>query len=87
MMGFLIIYLRNVRKNINYLIPASKYLYDDYEKLFKNENVIVKYIPQIVGDGDEKENLENLVSQYKLNKYIKFTGFLTQDKLKNLHMC
>ena len=127
--------LKKSMKNINYLIPASKYLYDDYEKLFKNENVIVKYIPQIVGDislnkskcnnynivsvgrlskekgyddlikvfdlvhkknkkikltivgdGDEKENLENLVSQYKLNKYIKFTGFLTQDKLKDVYI-
>ena len=127
--------LKKSMKNINYLIPASKYLYDDYEKLFKNENVIVKYIPQIVGDiplnkskcnnynivsvgrlskekgyddlikvfdlvhkknkkikliivgdGDEKENLENLVSQYKLNKYIKFTGFLTQDKLKDIYI-
>lgn len=127
--------LKRSMKNINYLIPASKYLYDDYEKLFKNENVIVKYIPQIVddiplnkskcnnynivtvgrlskekgyddlikvfdlvhkknkkikliivGDGDEKENLENLVSQYKLNKYIKFTGFLTQDKLKDIYI-
>lgn len=127
--------LKKSMKNIDYLIPASKYLYDDYEKLFKNENVIVKYIPQIVGDiplnkskcnnynivsvgrlskekgyddllkvfdlvhkknkkikltivgdGDEKENLENLVSQYKLNKYIKFTGFLTQDKLKDVYI-
>lgn len=127
--------LKKSMKNINYLIPASKYLYEDYEKLFKNENVIVKYIPQIVGDislnkskcnnynivsvgrlskekgyddlikvfdlvhkknkkikliivgdGDEKENLENLVCQYKLNKYIKFTGFLTQDKLKDVYI-
>lgn len=126
--------LKKSMKNIDYLIPASKYLYDDYEKLFKNENVIVKYIPQIVsnipdcksecnnynivsvgrlskekgyddlikvfsivhkknnkikltivGDGAERNNLEKLISKYKLNKYIKLTGFLTQDKLKNVY--
>lgn len=127
--------LKRSMKNIDYLIPASKYLYDDYEKLFSKDKIVIKYIPQIVsdipmnkskcnnynivsvgrlskekgyddlirvfslaykknnkvkltivGDGDEKENLEKLVSQYKLNKYIKFTGFLTQDELKNVYI-
>jgi len=127
--------LKKLMKNIDYLIPASKYLYDDYEKLFSKDKIVIKYIPQIVsyipmnkskcnnfnivsvgrlskekgyddlirvfslaykknnkvkltivGDGDEKENLEKLVSQYKLNKYIKFTGFLTQDELKNVYI-
>lgn len=126
--------LKKSMKNIDYLIPASKYLYDDYVKLFKSENVIVKYIPQIVsnipinknecknynvvsvgrlskekgyddlikvfnlvhkknnkikltivGDGAEKNNLEKLISHYKLNKCIKLTGFLTQDKLKDIY--
>lgn len=126
--------LKKSMKNIDYLIPASKYLYDDYVKLFVNEKVIVKYIPQIVsnipinknkcknyniisvgrlskekgyddlikvfnlihkknskikltivGDGEEKEKLEQLISQYKLNRYIKSTGFLTQDELKDIY--
>ena len=54
-----------------------------WEKLYKNHP---DWSLIIVGDGDEKENLENLVSQYKLNKYIKFTGFLTQDKLKDVYI-
>lgn len=123
--------LKRSLKNINYLIPASKYLYDDYSKLFKNSSVDVKYIPQIVsdipkvknkcdnkniiavgriskekgyddlirvfsivhkkdkdikltivGDGDEKDNLINLVKEYKLDKYVCFKGFLNQEDLR-----
>lgn len=123
--------LKKNLRNIDYLIPASKYLYDDYSNIFRNSKLIVKYIPQIVsdipktknkcdnkniiavgrlvkekgfddlirvfnivhrkdknikltivGDGNEKENLKKLISEYKLNKYIKLTGFLTQDMLK-----
>lgn len=123
--------LKKNLRNIDYLIPASKYLYDDYSHIFRNSKLIVKYIPQIVsdipkmknkcdnkniiavgrlskekgfddlvrvfsivhrkdknikltivGDGNEKDNLKKLIGEYKLNKHIKLTGFLTQDELR-----
>ncbi len=47
-------------KNIDYLIPASKYLEDDYKRLFKNVNVF--YIPQSINDtNDFSKSVNNTV--------------------------
>ncbi len=118
-------------KNINYLIPASRYLENDYQKFLANSLTMVKYIPQtitalpsclskcqnkniiavarlskekglddliksfniviqkdrdikltIVGDGEEKANLEKLVHDLNIKDNITFTGYLSQEELK-----
>lgn len=40
--------LRRSLTNIDYLIPASNYLKDDYKEIFKFENVKVVYLPQVI---------------------------------------
>jgi len=57
-------------KAIDILITA-------FAKSFKkNKNLRLT----IVGDGSEKKNLENLVEQLKIKRYVKFTGFILNVK-------
>lgn len=41
----------------------------------------------IAGRGDEEESLKALVQKLKLNKYVSFVGFLSQDKLNEYIRC
>ncbi len=59
------------QKGINYLINAMPEILND----FSNAKLI------IVGDGNEKENLEKLTKKLKLENNIIFTGKLPNNKL------
>lgn len=58
-------------KNIDILIKA----FDEVAK--KNKHIYLK----IAGDGPEKNKLEKLVNQLKLNNRIEFLGFLTREEV------
>ena len=47
----------------------------------KDNKASIKYSLTIIGSGEEKENLEQLVNQHNLEKYVDFKGTLTQDNL------
>lgn len=59
------------RKGIRYLIEAFSQL----SKKYPNLNL------QIVGEGDEKNNLEELVRKLGIEKQINFVGLLPHEKL------
>jgi glycosyltransferase involved in cell wall biosynthesis len=59
------------RKNIRYLIEAFSQLYKKYAHL----NL------QIIGEGDEKANLEKLVKNLGIEKQVKFIGLVPHEKL------
>ncbi|MFH0969507.1 MAG: glycosyltransferase family 4 protein [Patescibacteria group bacterium] len=59
------------RKGIKYLIEAFKKLSE------KNDNISL----QIIGDGDEKESLENLARELKIENKVEFTGLVPHEKL------
>jgi len=64
------------RKNIDNIIKAFKLLPDDLLKKYK-------YI--IVGEGPEQKNLEILVKKLSLDKYVFFTGLVSEtEKIKLL---
>ncbi|NLL02515.1 MAG: glycosyltransferase [Mollicutes bacterium] len=129
------IYIKKIKKavkNIDYLLPTSKFLTDDYKELLKNKSVKVIYIPNIVseipkkmnkcnntniisvgrlspekgfvdlieifklvnnlnksikltivGDGIEKEKIEQKIKEHHLTRFVKLTGFLESVDLKN----
>jgi len=60
---------------------------------YKKASLLIKYMPkllkkypnahlQIVGDGEEKPSLDNLVKKLKLEKTIELTGRVENDELK-----
>lgn len=58
----------------------------------KNVDIIIKglaklkerdFFVRIIGDGEEKENLEKLVSEYSLEKNIKFLGNISRKEVYN----
>lgn len=56
--------------NVDYLMPVSQELCDDYKEIFKNTNVKVKYIRHIVDSYPEKVNYnpnENLIVVSRLS--------------------
>jgi len=46
-------------KNVNYLMPVSQELCNDYKEMFKNSNVKVKYIRHIVDSYPKNVNYKN----------------------------
>ena len=52
-------------KNFNILIESVKDILQE-----KDMRLI------IIGDGEERKNLQEMIDKYKLNNYIKLTGFL-----------
>lgn len=65
--------LKKAMKNVNYLIPASKYLTDDYKKFFGTSETKVVYIPQTI------DYLPNKINDLS-NKNIIFVGRLEKEK-------
>lgn len=65
--------LKSSLTNINYLLPTSNYLTEDYTKIFKKEKVTVKYIPNIVSEFPTKLNKCN-------NKNIISVGRFSPEK-------
>lgn len=67
-------YIKTLEKNlsnINYLLPASRYLTDDYQKTFSNDLVKVKYIPQTINylpSKTSKCNNKNIITVARLSK-------------------
>ncbi|MDO8529603.1 MAG: glycosyltransferase family 4 protein [bacterium] len=59
------------RKGVNYLIEAFKKLSEKHQDIFL----------QIIGDGDEKNELENLVKELKIENKVEFTGLISHEKL------
>lgn len=59
------------RKGIRYLIEALKKLSEN------NDNISLK----IIGDGDEKEDLEKLAENLGVRKKVDFTGLIPHEKL------
>ena len=78
--------LKYALKNIDYIIPSSKYITKDYKKLLSKENVKVKYLPQIIDYIPEKTNkCDNLdiISVGRLSKEKGFTDLIELMKLIN----
>ncbi|MGC8970740.1 MAG: glycosyltransferase family 4 protein [bacterium] len=65
-------------KGINYLIEAFNYLYDKYRDL----NLV------IIGDGEEKENLERLAKKLDVEDRVFFLGALPNARFyfRNFHI-
>lgn len=67
-------YIKTLEKNlsnINYLLPASHYLTDDYQKAFSNDLVKVKYIPETINylpSKTSKCNNKNIITVARLSK-------------------
>lgn len=64
----------NKNKSYDELIEVIEMVYKENNKIRLN----------IVGDGEEKENLERLVSAKNLDKVISFKGFLIKDEIDDL---
>ena len=58
------------RKGINYLIRALKILITKYPEIYL----------KAMGDGNEKENLENLAKNLKLENNVEFIGRIPREK-------
>lgn len=52
-------------------------------RILKSKNLIFQCI--IVGDGDERQNLEKLIKQYSLEKEIKLAGLVLQEEIQNYY--
>lgn len=63
------------RKGVDLVIRSIK------EVIRKNNNIILR----IVGDGPQKEKLENLARELNLQDYIIFEGFVENDKIQNYY--
>ncbi|MFX1445970.1 MAG: glycosyltransferase family 4 protein [Promethearchaeota archaeon] len=62
------------RKGIDTVIEALKLIYDE------NLEMRIKYV--IIGEGEEKRDLENLVRKLNLEQHVRFLGGIN-DKLRN----
>ncbi|MDD2247908.1 MAG: O-antigen ligase family protein [Proteiniphilum sp.] len=67
--------LKKALKNIDYLIPASKYLTNDYNKYFQNEKIKILYIPQTIGDIPKLSNKCNNYNIIAVGRLVKEKGF------------
>lgn len=65
--------LKKALKNINYLIPASKYLTKDYKNYLKELKIKIIYIPQAV------DNFPKKINKF-INKNIIYVGRLEPEK-------
>ena len=68
-------YIERIKRsltNIDYFMPSSKYLYEDYKKILKDMNVKVKYIPLTIDKLHEPNKLDN--------KNIIAVGRLSKEK-------
>lgn len=65
----------NYVKRLDMLIEAQNYLRLKYEKNFFNI--------LIIGDGEEKKNLEKLVSKSKLEKNVSFLGAVYDEEINS----
>lgn len=65
--------LKSALKNIDYLLPASKYLTQDYQSFFQNLKTEIVYIPQTISYFPEKANVLS-------NKNILYVGRLEKEK-------
>jgi N-acetyl-alpha-D-glucosaminyl L-malate synthase BshA len=74
----IILFVGNLRpvKGVKYLIEAIKLIRD------KNKNVRLF----LVGDGTEREYLENLTKEYDLEKYVNFLGKISNLKIPEYMM-
>lgn len=63
------------RKRVDLVIRSIK------EVIKKNNNIILR----IVGDGPQKEKLENLTRELNLQDYVIFEGFIENDKINNYY--
>lgn len=52
-------------------------------RLLKEKNLIFQCI--IVGDGDERQNLEQLIKRYKLEKEVNLVGLVLQEKIQTYY--
>ena len=71
-------------KNIDYIIPSSKYISKDYENLLSNEKVKVKYLPQIIDyipNNVNKCTNMNIISVGRLSKEKGFDDLIEIMKL------
>ena len=66
-------YLRHA-KGIPFLISGFK--------LFKEQNPNINIYLTIVGDGESRESIKELIKNYNLNDYIRLSGHLGKDQLK-----
>lgn len=81
-------------KKIIILCVAQLEIWHGYDRLLKSvKNYLEKDVNSfnnfeliIVGDGNEKVNLQDLSSSLELGKYVKFTGNLTGQDLDNVFM-
>ena len=62
---------------IEYLIRAFKIIIEN------NQELSIKLV--IVGKGNEKNNLENLVNELKIEQYTIFTGYVDPSKVVEYH--
>lgn len=59
------------RKGINYLVEALSKLHLKYPNIFL----------KLVGEGNEKENLEKLIKDLKLENFVEFVGIVSREKI------
>ncbi|MFA6184292.1 MAG: glycosyltransferase family 4 protein [Parcubacteria group bacterium] len=59
------------RKGINYLIEALSVLIPKYPNLFL----------RLVGEGNEKDNLKELVKELRLDNVVEFVGLISREKI------
>ncbi|MEY3219319.1 MAG: hypothetical protein RIT27_676 [Pseudomonadota bacterium] len=52
-------------------------------RILKNKNLIFQCI--IVGDGDERQNIEQLIAKYGLEKEIKLAGLVLQEEIQKYY--
>lgn len=76
--GFKLLFVGRIAKDkkIDILIKSMKHI--------KNNGKIFLII---VGDGDESNNLKNLVEKLNLQSVVKFLGFVVEDDLPDLYSC
>ncbi|MBK5262060.1 MAG: glycosyltransferase [Peptostreptococcaceae bacterium] len=65
-----------VEKNINFLIKGLKYV---------KRNSKVKFKCIIIGDGPERDNLQNLINEYSLNREVVLIGSINQNEIANYY--
>lgn len=65
--------------------------YKGHDKVIEAINILVnKYniynlYYRIVGKGDDKHRLENIVNRFNLNNYVKFYGFVSDEELPRIY--
>ena len=64
-------------KSVDYLIKSFKKYLDKY-----HDNIRLL----IVGEGEEENNLKQLVSQLELDEHVTFTGKINHEKIKALYL-